>query len=358
MSSVRKGDSREPRAPNAQDRDDRGKPITPLDVTEFVHAGSTPDEAARRAQLAAWLCCVPTKRRLRHNLKPTWADLSILALGFGVVAVLKVKGWLLQGLGWPATAGISASALVVIYLAERMRPGEPVTKLDPSAAPSLVAEGFCGQCGYSLRGLRAHDDACVVCPECGCAWSERRITRPWWSSPSHVERVAPKIRALRLNVDTRAPVIADHFGRLVPQLVFGQILALRDQSSRDPDAPWNPIERELRRIGRTARIATASVSVALFGAAAYWLSTIQALDFPAKMILMAIATLLGVGIAIVVPRSDMYISRADIVRSLLNHQRCPSCANRLTRVVDDEHVVACTHCGSTWLLPAKNEAAM
>lgn len=37
-------------------------------------------------------------------------------------------------------------------------------------ASTAIELGFCGGCGYALRGLVPEQDGCVVCPECQAAW--------------------------------------------------------------------------------------------------------------------------------------------------------------------------------------------
>ncbi len=40
----------------------------------------------------------------------------------------------------------------------------------PRLVRAYVADGFCGSCGFTIRGLEPEADGCRVCPECGCAW--------------------------------------------------------------------------------------------------------------------------------------------------------------------------------------------
>lgn len=338
----------------ARQCDDHGTTLAPIDVVEFVNSGSTPEESWRRERLSCWLCSLGATRRVRHDLTPTWKDFALAAGVFTVLVALKFNGWFLQGFNWSVSIGIVVFSLVAAYAAGIQRRGEPAKRLHPIAAPSLVAEGFCGQCGYSLRDLPVQNDGCAVCPECGSAWAGRRVTWPWWSSPEYVERVTPKDRSLRLLANTGCPNVADHFGRLVPLLTLGEVLTLKEETSGDSKAMWGQIEHELRQIGRTARLATAVISLGVFGAAAYWFSTIQALDAFARATLIGVAVLLGGGIALVVPRSDMYISRSDIRRVLATHGRCASCGEGLENQSAENGSATCAHCGSTWSLPARD----
>lgn len=38
-------------------------------------------------------------------------------------------------------------------------------------ADAMLAEGRCPACAYSIRTINRADDGCVVCPECGAAWT-------------------------------------------------------------------------------------------------------------------------------------------------------------------------------------------
>ncbi|MBX3359020.1 MAG: hypothetical protein KF745_11410 [Phycisphaeraceae bacterium] len=38
-------------------------------------------------------------------------------------------------------------------------------------AERWIRRGQCPSCGYTIKGLKAEDDGCVVCPECNGAWN-------------------------------------------------------------------------------------------------------------------------------------------------------------------------------------------
>lgn len=40
----------------------------------------------------------------------------------------------------------------------------------------FLREGLCAGCGYNLRGCDHKDDGFVVCPECGAAWKQSRLS--------------------------------------------------------------------------------------------------------------------------------------------------------------------------------------
>ncbi len=68
----------------------------------------------------------------------------------------------------------------------RLSPESAYDRHTPETARALAREGYCPACAYSLAGLEAESDGCVVCPVCGCAMivggggvgAERREFRP------------------------------------------------------------------------------------------------------------------------------------------------------------------------------------
>ena len=40
---------------------------------------------------------------------------------------------------------------------------------------TLLSRGVCASCLYSLAGLEAGGDGCLVCPECAGAWKRSRV---------------------------------------------------------------------------------------------------------------------------------------------------------------------------------------
>lgn len=74
---------------------------------------------------------------------------------------------------WPFLVVLGGS----LWLMGRLVRWTAMRRVERNIAPTLVAGGFCGACGYSLAGLIAEGDGCVVCPECGAAWREARLGR-------------------------------------------------------------------------------------------------------------------------------------------------------------------------------------
>ncbi|MFG0285255.1 MAG: hypothetical protein ACF8R7_12600 [Phycisphaerales bacterium JB039] len=47
----------------------------------------------------------------------------------------------------------------------------PLDELPVAIARAHIGAGVCPACGYDLAGCPAEPDGCIVCPECGGAWS-------------------------------------------------------------------------------------------------------------------------------------------------------------------------------------------
>lgn len=74
-------------------------------------------------------------------------------------------GWTKWGLILGIGAGVAVTSYVLWLLAR-----EWLARLDWELLTARRADGGCGQCGFSLRGLPAGADGLVDCPECNTRW--------------------------------------------------------------------------------------------------------------------------------------------------------------------------------------------
>jgi len=332
--------------------DDRSRPVSPVSIAEFVHAGSSEQETGVRTGLGRWLSKIAPRGKAMKRSSTHAA--SWIGGAATVLFILTTGGqpWLVRMLG--SYAYFFPPVIIAVFLALNWRARSRLYLAHPA---SLVAQGFCGQCGYSLRDLLPAEDHCIVCPECGAAWRKERLTWAWWSSPREVSRPTPRSRPFRLVFYPRESETPDAAGRLVPAITPSMVQDCAESSSGNDGTRWRIIWSELRPIGRLGRAVTSIAA----GATAIVLSVSGALGLwpamtMASIVLGALLSAVGVAFAIAVWRGDLYIVREDVVRVLAKHELCPSCGQQLTRVVNDEHVVGCSHCGSTWLLPRKPNA--
>lgn len=335
-----------------QTLDDRARPVSPVSIAEFVRAGSSEQETGVRTDLGRWLSKIAPRRK---SMKRSSTHAASWIGGAAVVLFILTTGGqprLVRMLG--SYAYFFPPVIIAVFLALNWRARSRLYLAHP---PSLVAQGFCGQCGYSLRDLPPAEDNCIICPECGAAWRKERLTWAWWSSPREVSRPAPPSRPFRFVFYPRGSEAPDAAGRLVPAITPSMVQDCAESSQGNDGAHWRSIWAELRPIGRLGRAVTSIVTAAtaivlsLSGALGLWPALTMA-----SIVLGALVSALGVAFAFALWRGDLYMVREDVVRVLTQHELCPSCAQQLTRVVDDEHVVACSHCGSTWLLPAANKS--
>lgn len=330
--------------------DDRARPVSPVSIAEFVRGGSNEQEAAVRQDLGRWLTRIAP--RLRSLNRPStdaamWIGLPIIIL---LMLSSTSRGWLVALLG--PFGFLIPTLLAAALIAFNWRARSRLYHIHP---PTVVAQGLCGQCGYSLRDLLPAEDHCLVCPECGSAWRKERITWPWWSSPRKVERPAARPRPFRFVFYSPENETMDAAQRLVPAITPWAVQHVAEDAQLPAESCWRPIWAELAPIGRVGR----AVTSVLIGAGAVSLSVLGAIGVWPLMPMGSIALGLflsaaGVVLAYAVWCGDLYIVTDDVIRILTSHERCPSCAAKLTRAADHEHVVACAHCGSTWSLPARD----
>lgn len=108
-----------------------------------------------------------------------WTFLVFMSLYIGVWGGLL---WLLSGIGvhdWVLYICLPV-AYIVAYLS-------PVPRwwwrcVGAHYVNRVIKSGHCPACGFLLNGLKAEDDGCLVCPECGAAWR-----KPASSSSKHDE---------------------------------------------------------------------------------------------------------------------------------------------------------------------------
>lgn len=105
---------------------------------------------------------IPDQRFFRFSFG---GCLVVFVLALFVVLARRVYGlelrWAVAG-GCLAWGMYRAFALVWDGTAYRLRAA--------SLVRAMLAEWRCPSCAYDLRHLKAHEDGCVICPECGAAW--------------------------------------------------------------------------------------------------------------------------------------------------------------------------------------------
>jgi hypothetical protein len=147
--------------------DDRGRPVRAyrLGVLESMLPQLVPRRSRRAPAHVLWRAYF---RVLNSSL--------LWAVGFGVVGVsitaAGAASVLLEYLGVPVAAAWSLLLYFVLLTVGTFVYARYVPLLVWARWRSTLLEhDCCPSCGYRVAELVAEGDGCVVCPECGSAWS-------------------------------------------------------------------------------------------------------------------------------------------------------------------------------------------
>lgn len=330
-----------PAGKKGADRDDRGKPITPLALPDLVKESIAADDRAARERLANWLGKASRHSKSLRNvgmLRPVPIVLAVLVIGSCIFSSLLVRVIGTAGYFVPYVVLVAA-----VYVERRILP-----KRYLRSAPSLVAEGFCGQCGYSLRELPVQPDSCIVCSECGAAWNQQRVTWAWWNhAEPHWSRTV-----LIFSKPESARAGRDSLGRIVSIRTLQDLTDLQRDADGERKAVIAAADRALILRSRWKRIATAIFALISFGAFGALLLT-QFEDSRGNLTWQSFicpSIFLGVGIVffIGILGGSMFTSQLEVARELATRGVCPSCTAIWPPEERGKDRVVCSACGSTW----------
>lgn len=170
-------------SPAARQLDDRGRPIELLDWQDLDLNNKREAELRR---LIETQLTDPTAHA--RTLAPAAAGLVVrAAIVFAAVyAVYAGLTWI----GVPRTAVWVPVVLTVILVPLVQIPSArwidvligrlAVRQQSDRLIAWALSRSLCPSCGYSLERLevKAEEDECILCPECGAAWKAGRIGRP------------------------------------------------------------------------------------------------------------------------------------------------------------------------------------
>lgn len=187
----------------------------------------------------------------------------------------------------------------------------------PYRARQIARRGRCPACGYDLAGLRASDDGCTTCPECGSAWNlENAHTRQSASRPE-------------------------------PQTILDD----RGQIHRMPR--WAPTcQRDLWKFGDkwwrdpTLRYVTAAELLFCVALIVLWVGD----DYLAEWIAWTLIVLLGAGAWVTINAAEKHTKRY-IERTYYPEGHCHNCLEPLADIpADDDGCTICPNCSAAWRL--------
>ncbi len=227
-----------------------------------------------------------------------------------------------------------------------------VRRARKKVAATMVAEGICGTCGYSLRGLGVQDDGCIVCTECGSAWRASRVTSAYWEESDEVATRKPgwvlrnvfmvASEVNRTTTDARSRFVLTVDSRLV-------VLSKQQRETLSPELRKSII-RKLRKIGRIFRVLLALFMMgiaSLFGLIGYvMLEEEMLIGTIVLWFIGSVIFLLGVVMQL---RGDVFLRAVKVARVMVRQGLCPVCVSRLAGLEqDDDGCVVCLSCGSAW----------
>jgi len=314
-------------------KDDRGATHPPMNLRELKKSADDPTSA--RHDLAKYLKDVVRAEAPRGGLVAWLIPLGVIVIGAGVAGLaLSARG----KFDVPFFPFIIVAIVVSRVLAKRRIGGE--------IARTIVAEGICGSCGYSLRSMMPSDDGCVVCAECGAAWKAVRITAPHWDRP-----VLPGIarggwwhRLIGSVPKDRDLLTPDDRGRYVRSLDSRLVLLPADRRAEVGESVV-AMRRRLRGIGRIGRFAVALIVLAVFLVPGVMLARTE----PSGWIFLAVAAGVSLLLAVGILRGTTWLPPRKMVRSLSDAGWCGSCGRGiLTLPVAEDGCVTCRGCSASW----------
>lgn len=274
---------------------------------------------------------------------------SWIAVGAIVVIAMYVMGITYAGLsGDHFVIWLFAIIFLATYLSQRFKRSETRT----ITAMTLVAEGVCGECGFSLEGLTPEEDHCLVCPECGHAWNTHRITRPYREpcadsvKPKHDPR--PDIRSgVRLRDPRRW--CTDDCARCVstPDRLLGTLIL----SEREALGPaFYEHRRAISRMSRVHRLISLVVAISISTVLLIRLGLPEFHESAWRGVLVIILLAAPIAIAIVICAMATWVKPHRIVHHLTSSGYCGSCVNDLHGVSANENAMrVCPRCRASWL---------
>lgn len=319
-----------------ESRDDRGRVVDALRASSLK--GEDHDRVERRRLVKRLRAGVASAARRQ------WAPQL-------VVLVLVVSGCLGGGLLARFLGPMWMLFAIVLFCGAGSLVAREVTRriLAPQLSASAVAEGFCGSCAQSLRGLPLEEDGCVCCAECGAAWRRLRIVSPHWEKATEYERNV-KFRSGGFLTDARAQeVIADDRGRFV-RAASAWIWRLPKHTRRELGAAGKRrVRRAVRRVGRVKRIVgMCLISLLCFAPAVLLLATAPGGATGEYWAMVALPVLLGVVLSLVVWLSGMGAPELR-ARAMASEGVCGACGAMLDGSKPEaDGCAVCANCHAAW----------
>lgn len=223
-------------------------------------------------------------------------------------------------------------------------------RMAPQIAASAVAEGFCGSCAQSLRGLVVEEDGCLCCAECGAAWKQLRITSAHWEERTEYEK---KVRfrgggGFAMGRASSREMVSDDRGRFI-RSASGWVWRL-PRETREALGPEGRarVYQALRRVGVASRVVAVCFVGVLLGVPGL-LMIVLPRPFGALETVLGLVVL---GFAIVLCALLWFVNpgRADKrVKALVGEGVCGGCGGIIGGLkAETDGCIVCPNCRAAW----------
>ena len=278
----------------------------------------------------------------REGIVTPWSEKAWIWLGGLLIAYVLIRAVLDPKPIWPLPPGWWIGIIFGTLGGATARFAGASPRHNPIRSATMLAYGYCGACGYTLRELPTDPDGCRKCAECGSAWNTDRFVFADQSKQAAYNR----LRGLDGYHFTTVPLTDDR----------GVLLA---QPYRWPDrrAQFTRISTSLARKelawfhrGQLVKLIAVVWGVWAFSLSVYFI-TVQQPEEPVMTVIVAtlvaaILTLVAFGISL----------RAAVTRRvILSTGECPSCWSLLVfpspappLAPRFDQCVECPTCSAAW----------
>lgn len=317
-------------------KDDRGQELPAINLRELKK--SADDPTSTRRDLAKYLKDVIHAESQRGSLMGWVVPLVMILVGAAIIATLAYFGG----------GNIRTPLLPFIFIAVAVSRVFTKRRIGNQLASTIVAEGICGSCAYSLRSMAVEADGCVVCAECGAAWKHLRITTPHWNRPP----LPPATKAVwwrRFFASVpkdRDLLTPDDRGRYVRALDSRLVLLPAERKVEVGNDKLLDMRRQIRSIGAVPRMLTAILVPLTLGAAPVIVTGGSEAGW---VVGTSIVLVLGVLFGLPVYFGRNWLPPAKSVRALVAAGWCGSCGRDITSLPPEvDGCVVCRGCAASW----------
>lgn len=224
-------------------------------------------------------------------------------------------------------------------------------------ASTAVSLGVCGSCGYSLNHIAPEADGCIVCPECGAAWKNFRISRPYWTATNRERLYRLPWWARALGLIPRELQLLSRDARGAYFRIMDKRLRLLPPARRAELGPdfIDQLRRRACWIGLGWRWLVALFPLAITCGLIYGMFTVAIDNEPERWIAVAIigffALVFG-GLTAAAVRGHSFCPGDKRGRAWAEMGLCGCCGRTLPKDRPaGDGCTACSGCGAAWRVP-------